>query len=68
MFFFFYVFRATSHPQYPESDEHVRVKEYESYMVIKPHQTFDQVGCLYNITNANFCSVSGEVRVTGLIV
>jgi len=36
--------RATSHPKYPEGDEHVRVKEYASHMVIRPHRTFDENG------------------------
>lgn len=36
--------RATSHPDYPENTDHVRVKEYASHMVIRPHRTFDEDG------------------------
>lgn len=37
-------FRAVEHPGIPEDPEHVRVRSYESHMVIRPHRGFDEVG------------------------
>ncbi|KAK1332828.1 hypothetical protein QTO34_006359 [Cnephaeus nilssonii] len=37
------VSRAVEHPSVPESPEFVRVKSYESQMVIRPHKSFDEV-------------------------
>ncbi|XP_031568420.1 stAR-related lipid transfer protein 7, mitochondrial-like [Actinia tenebrosa] len=36
--------KATDHPKYPESQDHVRVNEYASQMVIKPHRMFEENG------------------------
>jgi len=38
------VSRSTDHPEYPESDDFVRVDTYESKMAIKPFKEFDQNG------------------------
>ncbi|NXP73964.1 STAR7 protein, partial [Ramphastos sulfuratus] len=38
------VSRAVEHPNVPEDPEYVRVRTYESQMVIRPHKTFDEVG------------------------
>uniref|UniRef100_A0A803VUL9 Phosphatidylcholine transfer protein n=1 Tax=Ficedula albicollis TaxID=59894 RepID=A0A803VUL9_FICAL len=38
------VSRAVEHPGIPEDPEHVRVRSYESHMVIRPHRSFDEVG------------------------
>lgn len=35
--------RAVEHPSVPEDPEYVRVRTYESQMVIRPHKTFDEV-------------------------
>lgn len=35
--------RAVEHPSVPESPEFVRVRSYESQMVIRPHKSFDEV-------------------------
>lgn len=45
-----YYHRATEHPKCPESQDHVRVYDYASQMVIKPHRTFNEVcgKCLNN--------------------
>ncbi|XP_009958386.1 PREDICTED: stAR-related lipid transfer protein 7, mitochondrial, partial [Leptosomus discolor] len=37
------VSRAVEHPSVPEDPEYVRVRTYESQMVIRPHKTFDEV-------------------------
>lgn len=37
------VSRAVEHPSVPESPEFVRVRSYESQMVIRPHKSFDEV-------------------------
>jgi len=37
--------RAVEHPSVPEDPEYVRVRTYESQMVIRPHKTFDEVRC-----------------------
>ncbi|XP_010021144.1 PREDICTED: stAR-related lipid transfer protein 7, mitochondrial, partial [Nestor notabilis] len=36
------VSRAVEHPSVPEDPEYVRVRTYESQMVIRPHKTFDE--------------------------
>ncbi|XP_054944874.1 stAR-related lipid transfer protein 7, mitochondrial isoform X3 [Physeter macrocephalus] len=36
------VSRAVEHPSVPESPEFVRVRSYESQMVIRPHKSFDE--------------------------
>ncbi|TRZ12468.1 hypothetical protein HGM15179_014648 [Zosterops borbonicus] len=38
------VSRAVEHPGIPEDPEYVRVRSYESHMVIRPHRSFDEVG------------------------
>lgn len=44
------VSRAVEHPSVPESPEFVRVKSYESQMVIRPHKSFDENGFDYLLT------------------
>ncbi|KAG9488859.1 hypothetical protein GDO78_005057 [Eleutherodactylus coqui] len=41
------VSRAVEHPEVPESPNYVRVRNYQSQMVIKPHTTFDENGFDY---------------------
>ncbi len=38
--------KATDHPQCPIQDQYVRVHEYKSHMVIRPHTTFDKVNVI----------------------
>ncbi|NWY05215.1 STAR7 protein, partial [Nothoprocta ornata] len=42
--------RAVEHPSVPEDPEYVRVRTYESQMVIRPHKTFDENGFDYLLT------------------
>lgn len=44
------VSRATDHPKCPEGKKNVRVKQYESKMVIRPHKSFDENGFDYLLT------------------
>ncbi|XP_006113852.3 stAR-related lipid transfer protein 7, mitochondrial isoform X2 [Pelodiscus sinensis] len=44
------VSRAVEHPGIPEDPEFVRVRTYESQMVIRPHKTFDENGFDYLLT------------------
>ncbi|XP_063031297.1 stAR-related lipid transfer protein 7, mitochondrial [Melospiza melodia melodia] len=44
------VSRAVEHPGIPEDPEHVRVRSYESHMVIRPHRGFDENGFDYLLT------------------
>ncbi|NXQ82170.1 STAR7 protein, partial [Nyctibius grandis] len=44
------VSRAVEHPSVPEAPEYVRVRAYESHMVIRPHKTFDENGFDYLLT------------------
>ncbi|XP_068518505.1 stAR-related lipid transfer protein 7, mitochondrial [Anas acuta] len=44
------VSRAVEHPSVPEDPEYVRVRTYESQMVIRPHKTFDENGFDYLLT------------------
>ncbi|CAM4685136.1 unnamed protein product [Lepidochelys olivacea] len=44
------VSRAVDHPGVPEDPEFVRVRTYESQMVIRPHKTFDENGFDYLLT------------------
>ncbi|XP_020844123.1 stAR-related lipid transfer protein 7, mitochondrial isoform X1 [Phascolarctos cinereus] len=44
------VSRAVEHPNVPESPEFVRVRSYESQMVIRPHKSFDENGFDYLLT------------------
>ncbi|KAL0620379.1 StAR-related lipid transfer protein 7, mitochondrial [Plecturocebus cupreus] len=44
------VSRAVEHPSVPESPEFVRVRSYESQMVIRPHRSFDENGFDYLLT------------------
>ncbi|XP_044273361.1 stAR-related lipid transfer protein 7, mitochondrial [Varanus komodoensis] len=44
------VSRAVEHPNIPEDPEFVRVRTYESQMVIHPHNTFDENGFDYMLT------------------
>ncbi|XP_028929244.1 stAR-related lipid transfer protein 7, mitochondrial isoform X1 [Ornithorhynchus anatinus] len=44
------VSRAVEHPGVPESPEFVRVRSYESQMVIRPHKSFDENGFDYLLT------------------
>lgn len=48
--------RAVEHPSVPEDPEYVRVRTYESQMVIRPHKTFDEV-----------CPGGWAVRVRGCL-
>lgn len=38
-----FLLRATCHEDCPESEDHIRVKDYASQMVVKPHKTFQEV-------------------------
>ncbi|RWS11183.1 hypothetical protein B4U79_06288 [Dinothrombium tinctorium] len=42
--------RAVSHPSCIQSNGYVRVEQYESQMVIKPHRSFDENGFDYTLT------------------
>ncbi|XP_068130944.1 stAR-related lipid transfer protein 7, mitochondrial [Hyperolius riggenbachi] len=44
------VSRAVEHPEVPESPDYVRVRNYQSQMVIRPHTTFDENGFDYMLT------------------
>ncbi|XP_020635849.1 stAR-related lipid transfer protein 7, mitochondrial [Pogona vitticeps] len=44
------VSRAVEHPGVPENPDFVRVRTYESQMVIRPHKTFDENGFDYLLT------------------
>ncbi|XP_066495506.1 stAR-related lipid transfer protein 7, mitochondrial [Tiliqua scincoides] len=44
------VSRAVEHPSVPEDPEFVRVRNYESQMVIRPHKSFDENGFDYLLT------------------
>ncbi|XP_043940633.1 stAR-related lipid transfer protein 7, mitochondrial [Protopterus annectens] len=44
------VSRAVEHPKVPESSEFVRVRTYQSQMVIRPHSSFDENGFDYLLT------------------
>ncbi|KFO27350.1 StAR-related lipid transfer protein 7, mitochondrial [Fukomys damarensis] len=44
------VSRAVDHPSVPESPDFVRVRSYESQMVIRPHKSFDENGFDYLLT------------------
>ncbi len=44
------VSKSIEHPLLPETSEHVRVYDYSSQMVIKPHKTFDDCGFDYMLT------------------
>uniref|UniRef100_A0A8C5MEV0 StAR-related lipid transfer protein 7, mitochondrial n=1 Tax=Leptobrachium leishanense TaxID=445787 RepID=A0A8C5MEV0_9ANUR len=44
------VSRAVDHPEVPESPNFVRVRNYQSQMVISPHTTFDENGFDYMLT------------------
>ncbi|XP_015276302.1 PREDICTED: stAR-related lipid transfer protein 7, mitochondrial [Gekko japonicus] len=44
------VSRAVEHPNVPEDPDFVRVRTYESQMVIRPHKTFDENGFDYLLT------------------
>ncbi|XP_053574160.1 stAR-related lipid transfer protein 7, mitochondrial [Bombina bombina] len=44
------VSRAVEHPGVPESAEYVRVRNYQSQMVIRPHTSFDENGFDYLLT------------------
>ncbi|NP_001279406.1 stAR-related lipid transfer protein 7, mitochondrial [Callorhinchus milii] len=44
------VSRAVEHPNAPESHTYVRVKSYESQMIIRPHRSFDENGFGYLLT------------------
>ncbi|XP_029460314.1 stAR-related lipid transfer protein 7, mitochondrial isoform X1 [Rhinatrema bivittatum] len=44
------VSRAVEHPSIPESPEFVRVRTYQSQMVIRPHSSFDANGFDYMLT------------------
>ncbi|CAH2274818.1 stAR-related lipid transfer 7, mitochondrial [Pelobates cultripes] len=44
------VSRAVDHPDVPESPDYVRVRNYQSQMVITPHTTFDENGFDYLLT------------------
>jgi len=42
--------KSIEHPSLPECPQHVRVTQYSSQMVIKPHTTFDECGFDYLLT------------------
>uniref|UniRef100_H3A4K6 StAR related lipid transfer domain containing 7 n=1 Tax=Latimeria chalumnae TaxID=7897 RepID=H3A4K6_LATCH len=42
--------RTVEHPSVPESPDYVRVRAYQSHMVIRPHRTFDENGFDYLLT------------------
>ncbi|XP_064421666.1 stAR-related lipid transfer protein 7, mitochondrial isoform X1 [Latimeria chalumnae] len=44
------VSRTVEHPSVPESPDYVRVRAYQSHMVIRPHRTFDENGFDYLLT------------------
>ncbi|XP_056427341.1 stAR-related lipid transfer protein 7, mitochondrial [Hyla sarda] len=44
------VSRAVEHPEVPESPNYVRVRNYQSQMVIRPHVSFDENGFDYMLT------------------
>lgn len=44
------VSKSIKHPKLPETSDHVRVFDYSSQMVIKPHKTFDDCGFDYMLT------------------
>ncbi|KAG8541200.1 hypothetical protein GDO81_029486, partial [Engystomops pustulosus] len=44
------VSRAVEHPEVPESPNYVRVRNYQSQMVIRPHTSFDENGFDYLLT------------------
>ncbi|XP_040270422.1 stAR-related lipid transfer protein 7, mitochondrial [Bufo bufo] len=44
------VSRAVEHPEVPESPNYVRVRNYQSQMVIRPHSSFDENGFDYMLT------------------
>ncbi|OCT89960.1 hypothetical protein XELAEV_18018575mg [Xenopus laevis] len=44
------VSRAVQHPSIPESPDYVRVRNYQSQMVIQPHTSFDENGFDYLLT------------------
>ncbi|XP_075063464.1 stAR-related lipid transfer protein 7, mitochondrial [Mixophyes fleayi] len=44
------VSRAVEHPEVPESPDYVRVRNYQSQMVIRPHISFDENGFDYMLT------------------
>jgi len=44
------VSKSIEHPKLPETSEHVRVFDYSSQMVIKPHNSFDDCGFDYMLT------------------
>ncbi|XP_030624761.1 stAR-related lipid transfer protein 7, mitochondrial [Chanos chanos] len=44
------VSRAVEHPGVPESQDFVRVRSYQSRMVIRPHRSFDENGFDYLLT------------------
>ncbi|KAM4747592.1 stAR-related lipid transfer protein 7, mitochondrial [Rhinophrynus dorsalis] len=44
------VSRAVEHPSVPESPHYVRVRNYQSQMVIRPHTSFDENGFDYMLT------------------
>ncbi|XP_061118880.1 stAR-related lipid transfer protein 7, mitochondrial [Conger conger] len=44
------VSRAVEHPSIPESQDFVRVRSYQSKMVIRPHKSFDENGFDYLLT------------------
>ncbi|XP_074085099.1 stAR-related lipid transfer protein 7, mitochondrial [Macrotis lagotis] len=47
---FIFSHSAVEHPNVPESPEFVRVRSYESQMVIRPHKSFDENGFDYLLT------------------
>ena len=48
--FMILISKSIQHPKMPETTEYVRVIEYWSQMVIKPHTTFDDCGFDYMLT------------------
>jgi len=44
------VSESVEHPDYPEQKNKWRVKDYWSYVVIKPHEDFDKVKVKKNIS------------------
>ena len=49
------LFRASTHEDCPENDDYIRVKDYASQMVVKPHRTFNEVNTVNARVAVNPC-------------
>lgn len=59
--------KCTEHPQCPESKENIRVKEYWSSMVIRPHKHFTEPGIEYCLTYFDDPGVSIPSAITSWV-